>query len=356
MINIIPPIHSDLCPPPYNNTMEPKEIGFCALLKGIDSVSRAIKRPREEVRAFTSLVAYDTIPCLDKLRNTLKDVVTDIGLERTCKMLDISQEMLSLIVIDGDEPYAEKVSNGSSYDYRAPEHRIIEKGVEISSIDELRQRVINLYSRNVKTRVIQAIYDIKNINLIHAWGNWERSDTPVKIKSLQTKENILNLRSQGKTDEEIAKILDIKTFKIKEILGDIARSKLIFTSRDIEDVLDMYSQLKNKDKVAKIVGISVGTLDEWIDRSKNGRLYSVFDNDGDLGPLQILNAIECYYINKKLDIAAGVCKLDIVKLSKLIQRFEAKIDEMDQYSRKNSETRTKKTESVVQGRHSGDEN
>lgn len=78
--------------------MNPKEIGLVALFRGVETLVGVVKRPREEIEAFTHLVNHDSVPCFGKLAKTLRDVVKDIGLAQTAHMLSLTEEVLMLII------------------------------------------------------------------------------------------------------------------------------------------------------------------------------------------------------------------------------------------------------------------
>ncbi|CAG9321434.1 unnamed protein product [Blepharisma stoltei] len=354
--------------------MRPRDIGMCALFRGVNSVSKLMNRDPEEVEAYVSLVSYESAPCFAKLRQTLQEVVSDIGLKQCSEMLQMPEKVLSMIILEDEEapksktressppsppsyrskeksrnpeenkkpsskeqPSIRIASQNSQENHKSTEEEYKELG-EYNCINDLKARVIRLYANGVRTRVIQNLYDIRNLNIIHSWGLWERSEPDVAEKCRKIKERALILKQEGKTEAEIATELNIKVYKLNEVLGVLpSRIKLIFTAKDIKQALDFYRVLKNKDKTAKKLGISVSTLDEWIYKNEKGRIKTVFDDKDGVDPLTILNSLETYFLTKSVDKAAKVGNVDVLKVSKWVKQFEAKMNEEGRKTQKDEE-------------------
>ncbi|CAG9330546.1 unnamed protein product [Blepharisma stoltei] len=324
--------------------MEPKNLGLCALLRGVDYTAQAVKRPREEIEAFKFLVSYDSVPCLAKLSETLRDVTRDVGLERTAQMLNFPQEILSLII--SEEKLASNSKSSTPAVTKRPKMEVSKttkapttpKKTESNDapipeidpqnvVEEMRTRIIRLYKGNVKIKVIMALYDIRNTHIIHSWGDWKRREANNKR---DIREKIRQHREAGKTDEEISAILNVKSHVIKEIMGELKRPKLIYAKRDIKDALHLYKMIKNKNRAVKELGISPWTLDNWISKSQRDELDTIYDSEPGLHPIMILNALETFYLTKNIEQAAESSGVHILKVSRVIERFEAKLKEFDE--------------------------
>ncbi|CAG9314252.1 unnamed protein product [Blepharisma stoltei] len=96
--------------------MEAKELGLCALFRGVDYVAKASKRPREQIKAFTSLVSNKTTPCLSKLLDSIKNVSNDIGIEETAEILRLPTDVLRLLLINYGVRKVDRESNKIAMD------------------------------------------------------------------------------------------------------------------------------------------------------------------------------------------------------------------------------------------------
>ncbi|CAG9314253.1 unnamed protein product [Blepharisma stoltei] len=266
-------------------------------------------------------------------------------------MLSISEEILSLIISEEfSKPSPKPTTNHIKPNHVKKPKQIptnnISNPIEIETyepvtaeesknvLEELKRRITQLYRGNVKIKVIMALFDIRNSCFIHSFGDWERSVARQRLFELR--EKITQLKSEGKTDEEISKILCMRENKMREIMGDLKRPKLVYTTQDIKEAICLYKTIRNKKRTAKELGVSVFTLEEWINKSKTGELWSIYDNDEGIPSTIILNALETYYLTKNLEAAAKVSGLTILKVSKFVERCRMRSLEFKD-KRKNSE-------------------
>ncbi|CAG9321433.1 unnamed protein product [Blepharisma stoltei] len=304
--------------------MDPREIGLCALFCGVEHVSEAVKRNRLEVEAFTSLITYESSPCFEKLRTTLIDVVTSIGEEKTSAMLSISPEALKIIT-------TQKLNNSknNSTKQATPKkniHAPKPPSIDYSNTESLKDRIVRLYNAGVRIKCIQGLYDLQSPGLIHSLCNWTRCDAETVEKLKNKRQEILNLRNEGKTDEEIIAQLKIAHQKLKEIAGDFNRTKLFFTKQDIEDAKDLAKILKNRDKAARELGISGVIFRKWID----GKIETLWETENGEEPLKKLALLENYFIMKNVEKAAKSANVDLLRAGRWIKQFEKKMTELNE--------------------------
>ncbi|CAG9320133.1 unnamed protein product [Blepharisma stoltei] len=325
--------------------MEAKYIGLCAMFLGIDVVAHYTGTPKDEVQAFKTLVSYENLSFFDELRTSVLDVVGRVGLQHASEILSIPLKTLALINdssrygMSAIKPELSPRSKNLNLirNERLEMKRSLTKKANIKQksyenpvtdlhdIDELKQRVARLYNNGVNIRVIQSLYDLRNGGIIHCWGGWERSPS-FYARADELKQQIIAMRAGGIRDDEICKNLKIKKNHLSEIMGEINRRKLIFMKKDIKNVLMEYATKRRKDKLAKYHGISKKQINYWLDRCEKKQLDTVYDL-GIMGPIEILNALETYYICEKLDLAAKELGIDENVLERIVQKFEEKMDD-----------------------------
>jgi len=122
------------------------------------------------------------------------------------------------------------------------------------------------------------------------------------------------------------------------------RYRLVFNSEDILGVLCLYKTLKNKSKTIKKVGISGSTLEKWVKMYDQNRIQTVFDEDDRIPSIVKLNALESYYMTKSLDKAAESVDIDVITVSKWINRFEKQMNEESEEETEGSPNKKAKRE------------
>ncbi|CAG9324864.1 unnamed protein product [Blepharisma stoltei] len=324
--------------------MEPKYIGLCAMFLGDEIVAHYTKTPQDEVRAFRTLVSFESLAFFEELRVSIYDVIDKVGLDRASELLSIPPK--SLILINDTSRYrnatnrefsprSKKLNLMRSERYELKRNLYVKYSTkqksyenpisDLHDIEELKQRVSRLYNHGVNIRVIQSLFDIRNGGYIHSWGGWERSPA-FYAKADELKQQIIEMRAQGICDEEIRKTLNIEARHLSEIMGEINRKKLFFMKKDIKQILYEYATQKRKEKIAKLHGITKKQINYWLDRCERKQLDTVYDLKV-MNPIEILNALETYYICEKLEAAANELGINEEVLQMIVKKFEDKIND-----------------------------
>ncbi|CAG9322144.1 unnamed protein product [Blepharisma stoltei] len=290
--------------------MEDRYIGLCALFQGIGTASKLLHKSEGEIKHLISKINYENIPCLSSLSEVLRKMISNLSLERAAEIFNISPFALEFI---------------TSQSVKAPSLQINFEENTSECVAQLKKRVGRLYENGVKPKIIQNLFDLPNIYMIHSWFDWNKMSGSKGKKNSYLKYKIQVLRREGKTDDEIAKELLIGKHRIGEVSGDLERYAIIYGQNEIKTVLKMHEKTKNKEKLAKKIGVPERTVIRWFKNKAEGLRYSkggIIESDEEGDTMTKFLALEKHYLN------GGIKTNDLGdKVIKWINNFESKTQE-----------------------------